>query len=261
MVRAFIYAFILLLFSSLSFANCKQDELTQDNPDFQCEGQLAPSVYYTPIINLDKDTLDASPLPQCDEDLKKPVLNTEGEPIVTLCNNKYVYESFVSQGAFRIDQKVDGVDKKTMYTHIDNERFMPIKAEMHNRCPYGLGHIPSICLDPFYSVAADIKKFPAGTVIYLPDVKGAHLPNGKKHLGFFIVRDIGGDIKNMRFDFFTSFNPWQSKSNAFTEYGVNKLKLSDPKVPYDFYIVKGATAEEFLKERQYPGLPNKKTSK
>ena len=117
-------------------------------------------------------------------------------------------------------------------------------------CQFGYG-VRDICLDPFYTVAADLSIYKPGDVIYVPSVFGMKLPNGQKHDGFFIVRDQGRGIKGKgRFDFFSGYYPWSNKTNP-----LNRLGLADvgTKVPY--YRVVGPRAVLVRKARGYPGLP------
>ena len=60
-----------------------------------------------------------------------------------------------------------------------------------------------MCLDPYYSVAADLDIYKLGTVVYVPSFVGVLLPSGVNHDGYFVVRDSGSSIKGYgRFDFF-----------------------------------------------------------
>lgn len=60
-------------------------------------------------------------------------------------------------------------------------------------------------LDPCRTVAADQRKYPSGTVVYIPAMEGKLCPQtGQEVDGCFIVGDVGAAIKGKgRFDFFT----------------------------------------------------------
>jgi 3D (Asp-Asp-Asp) domain-containing protein len=60
-------------------------------------------------------------------------------------------------------------------------------------------------LDPCRTVAADPAYYPAGTVIYVPELRGKLCPQNQRPVdGCFIVGDVGGAIRGQgRFDLFT----------------------------------------------------------
>jgi 3D (Asp-Asp-Asp) domain-containing protein len=94
----------------------------------------------------------------------------------------------------------------------------------------GYGILRGIPLEPYRTVAADIGAFensekryrgvpsgkagryivvngktglvPAGTQIYIRQLDGVTLPNGKRHDGWLIVNDTGGGIFGAHFDVF-----------------------------------------------------------
>lgn len=117
-------------------------------------------------------------------------------------------------------------------------------------CQFGFG-VQSICLDPFYSVAADMRYHKAGEVLFLPALVGGVLPDGSKHSGFMVVRDRGGAIKGPhRFDFYSGPTHYRDEDNLFA-----KLKLGDKGTRLIYYQVKGESARAFLESRNYPKLP------
>jgi membrane-bound lytic murein transglycosylase A len=76
------------------------------------------------------------------------------------------------------------------------------------------------CLIPFFSVAADPRVYPAGTIIYVEGMEGKmiKMPDGRtvRHPGYFIVQDVGSAIKGKgRFDFFTGTRGPNDAQNAF----------------------------------------------
>ncbi|MNL04001.1 hypothetical protein D3C87_1245580 [compost metagenome] len=106
------------------------------------------------------------------------------------------------------------------------------------------------CLDPYYTVAADLTIYKSGDVIFVPKVVGIKLPTGETHDGFFIVRDRGAAILGpFRFDFFTGFEGIRDMANILARMGFGNKKNS-----FDFRM---ATPEEaqIIRERQgYPGI-------
>lgn len=111
-----------------------------------------------------------------------------------------------------------------------------------NRCKYGHGVDPDLCLLPYHTIAADNKVHKIGSILYIPKAKGIRLPNGSIHNGMFIVRDTGGAFEGVgskRIDLFvgTAFdydNVFQKaglvKSNSFPAYrvkGVSADRVKD----------------------------------
>lgn len=78
------------------------------------------------------------------------------------------------------------------------------------------------CLTPFFSIAADMRIYPAGSLIFVQELAGRLVkmppPSNRtiRHPGYFIVQDQGSAIKGAgRFDFFTgAFSP-KHEDNAF----------------------------------------------
>lgn len=108
-----------------------------------------------------------------------------------------------------------------------------------NKCPSYFGE-PSVssgatgsCLVPFFSVAADLSVYPAGTIIKVPEIAGqtVYLPPNAlpiKHPGYFIVGDTGSAIKGQnRFDFFTGSYEQRDKANVFGNSSTNRALRMD----------------------------------
>lgn len=118
-----------------------------------------------------------------------------------------------------------------------------------DECYHGYG-VQNICLDPFYTVAADLNFHKPGDVIHVPKVKGTVLPGGEVHDGYFVVRDRGGAIKGMhRFDFFTGVYEWSDANNPFKRLGLADV---NSKIPY--YKLKEPAAAKIRAQRGFPGL-------
>lgn len=200
-------------------------------------GNIKPTVYYFPVFNEDKD--------KCDKDDVKTLHGVNGEKIMNVCPNTLaacglqgscaVIQKGVRR-SFNISDRVSGVD-----------RFF----EMTNKeCPYGYG-VKSSCLDPFYTLAADMDIYKAGDVIFIPSVVGLKLPDGSIHNGYFIVRDQGRGINGKgRFDFYSGFLSWRDAKNPFRKLGFDDTKTA---VPYQKIV--GDKADQILKSRSYPHLP------
>ncbi len=219
--------------------------------------RLSPTIYYIKTIDLAQ---------KCDS--KKTIFGADGKSLLSVC--QAAYQSCVIEGtcAFEKDEPASGVQPMTVdqnggeatddeidyevinYVKSVNGRpvFMPVDEQ---KCPWGYG-VSQICLDPFYSLAADLQFHKAGEVLYIEKLKGTKLPNGEIHEGFMIIRDRGGAIKGPdRFDFYTGLLNYRDEKNPFTPLG---FATSSNKIEY-----RKATSEEadqFRKKRNFPGIPH-----
>ncbi len=88
--------------------------------------------------------------------------------------------------------------------------------------PYGYG-FEDIPLVPFRSAAIDPTVIPIGSRLYIPAAKGAVLPDGSIHDGYFNAIDIGSAITDRKIDIFTSFG---DQSKYFENMGFSTGKMS-----------------------------------
>ena len=200
-------------------------------------GKITPTIYNFAIVDDDKKV--------CKKTDKTDLAGTGGAVYMQVCKHTVAVcgeegSCTIIKGgeayAVNVTQKVRGQDL-----------FYDISR---GGCQYGYG-VKDICLDPFYTVAADLSIYKPGDVIYVPGVLGLKLPNGQKHDGFFIVRDRGRGIKGRgRFDFFSGYYPWSHGQNP-----LNKMGLSDVGTRIPYYKVVGPRAALIRKSRGYPNLP------
>lgn len=198
-------------------------------------GMIRPTVYYFPEFNDDRTPCDG----------RVNFHGSNGEVITQVCESTLKACglqgscSIVKNGrsrAFNILTRVSGQDR---FFEIDEDG-----------CKFGYG-VQQICLDPFYTLAADLDVYRPGDVIYVPAVAGLQLPNGRTHDGFFVVRDRGRGINGKgRFDFFSGFFSWTNATNPFTKIG-----LTDTGTNVPYYKVTGERAARVRALRGYPGLP------
>ncbi|MGZ6433606.1 MAG: 3D domain-containing protein [Pseudobdellovibrionaceae bacterium] len=198
---------------------------------------IIPTIYYKPIIYKAKENCASSDL--------KDLIDENGNILISLCKNSYDNcllqgSCFVVEGektrAFNSTKKIDGV-----------YRFVERKEA---RCPYGYG-VQAICLDPFYSVAADLTIHKVGEVIYIPKLVDVPLPDGSRHNGYMIIRDEGGAIIGEdRFDFFTGFFGPYDQKNIFSVLG-----FGDKKNRFGYQKVSAAVAKMVREYRNYPNIP------
>ncbi len=199
------------------------------------ESYASPSIYYIRTID---------PSAACTQ--KSKILDGSGKVIAEVCTKSY--NECTMEGTCAL--KAEPNYKIINYTHKVNgePRFTVLDAK--TPCRFGYG-VQNICLDPYYSVAADLAYHKAGEVIFIKEMRDVLLPNGERHKGYFMVRDRGGAIKGPnRFDFFTGFLNYTDKKNVFTDHG---FASTNSEIAYS--VVTGSEAENFLKLRQYPLIP------
>jgi 3D (Asp-Asp-Asp) domain-containing protein len=189
----------------------------------------------------------------CSDTLKVNMLDRQGQILIRAC--KKVFDSCSMEGTCQVS-----IQNKMTMLNVDGRlqnirRFRNITG---NECKYGRGassdgknSYKNMCVDPFYSVAADFSIYHLGDVIYLPSVRGTVLPNGQIHDGYFVVRDNGGGINGYgRFDFFTGFYTTKTKGNSFAELKLNGLQIFP-----EYFVITGSESDRVRKDRNFPLLP------
>ncbi|MGE0633220.1 MAG: 3D domain-containing protein [Pseudobdellovibrionaceae bacterium] len=242
--------FVLLLVSIMMSFIASADETPDAQPipeppieqppsDFTPGGEIIPTIYYKPILTVDNT--------KCLEADIQDIMDVQGSVLVRVCPPLLKKCAIQGSCILKVEQKVLSL---TFMKKIDNTyRF---KETSEENCPYGLG-VKNICLDPFFSIAADLTIYKPGDVIFIAELMGLKLPNGEYHNGFLVVRDSGGNIKGEhRFDFFTGFFPYGDQSNPFS---VLKLDVKSTRMPY--FKVGGRTAELVKRSRTYPLVPKR----
>lgn len=209
-----VHLFLLCLFMSLSaFSRAELlpvvagDVPDTAQPKMESLGKLRPSFYWVAIEPKDKAQRTRKLF---DEDAK----------LISAVSEKY-YKSLLMEGTGRLaNGKVINFKsrtKKSDGTWDIRWRVCPSTA------PYGYG-LNDIPLEAFKSVAVDTSVIPLGSKIYIPAAKGAQLPNGKRHDGYFTAVDIGDLIKNKKIDIFTAFG---DQSDIFGAVGMETGRMVD----------------------------------
>lgn len=198
---------------------------------------ITPTIYYKPVIYKEKDVCVSNEL--------RDLIDENDKVLISLCKKNY--DNCLLQGScyvvedqhtrnFNFTKKKDGIN-----------RFAEKKEA---RCPYGYG-VQALCLDPFYSVAADLTIHKVGDVIFVPKLVGVRLPDGTAHNGYLVVRDQGGAILGEgRFDFFTGFFGPFDKGNVFAQLG-----LGDKNHKFGYQKVSEDIAKMVREYRAYPNIP------
>lgn len=200
------------------------------------ESGLIPTIYYKPTVHADKSKCAPSEL--------KDLVSTTGKVLVTLCQKDY-WHCLMQGSCFVYDQQ-----KLNSYNYHSTKDGIALFVEVDlNKCPYGYG-AQGYCLDPYFSIAADLSIHKMGDVFFVPRLEGAVLPNGEIHDGYVIVRDSGGKILGAsRFDFFTGFLDHLNSKNTLAQLG-----FGDPKNRFEYYKLSEEEAEKIRSRRGYPGL-------
>lgn len=207
--------------------------------DISESGSLQPTIYFFPVFNEDKKS--------CETKDKRSLHGAQGVVLATVCVE--TLEACGLQGSCAVVQSGKARSFNILGRVGTQDRFFEIPAE---GCRFGYG-VEQSCLDPFYSLAADLIVYRPGDVIFVPAVQGTVLPNGTKHDGYFVIRDQGRGVTGRgRFDFFTGFFGWKDSRNPFSRLGLGDVNT---KVPY--YRIQGIKAESIRKARAFPGLPAK----
>ncbi|MBX3039676.1 MAG: hypothetical protein KF789_03070 [Bdellovibrionaceae bacterium] len=194
----------------------------------------------------------------CSDDEIMTVIDANGQVAMSLC--KKVYTQCLLYGSCAIEQ-ADGT--KTVLSHkaynevLQRQTFI---VQEPGQCPYGMGtartatgEMMLTCLDPYFSVAADINEHTAGDVLFFPILVGMELPTGEIHDGYVIVRDSGDSLKDSsfdRYDIFTGFESVYNPKNVFAKRGLDNYDRT-----FKYQVVTGKKAAEIRQNRNFPGLP------
>lgn len=223
---------LIVLTLALMLTACGKHKTVHDE---QAAG-LSPTIYYKPIVYTENDKCAPSELIDMKDDNEKI--------LATLC--RATYKNCLLQGSCYVVSS--GQTKMVGYGGIRGPGYKFVEVDF-KRCPYGWG-VKEICLDPYFSVAADMNYFKAGDVIFVSKLVGVVLPNGETHDGYLIVRDEGGGIVGpARFDFFTGLLDHRTKKNPLAVLG-----FGDSTNRFQFRVVRGEEARQAQQRRGYPGI-------
>jgi hypothetical protein len=232
---------ILLIFSALLLApGAKAHQSATDKVKSILNGELSyvltPTVYFLPTMVQD--------LSSCRKN-SRTMIQPDGKPIVKVCADQY--NQCLLQGTCKI---VQGDASITVHFHSIVKQTIYFHQVELNECPFGFGVRENLCLDPYFSIAADMSYYNPGDVIFVPAVRGLVLADGRTHNGYFVVRDTGSAIRGLgRFDFYIGQDDPLDSRNPFLQ-----LKLNDPKTRVEFQVVKGELAERVKSSRHYPSV-------
>ncbi len=246
-----MYKILVFVFLLVSCANRKDDNGLKAAPirvlsEDEKQQLLTPTIYYIPKYTK-ADHIN------CPPNEKMDLIDSENNVIVSSCRR--IYKSCEMQGSCQVEVSGGAM----ILLNVDRRNKAGIRTFDHvnsTKCLYGRGAArdrktgyKQMCMDPYYSVAADLSIYNLGDVIFIPLLRGVLLPNGEIHNGFVIVRDTGGAIKGYgRFDFFTGFfGLW--KSNPFYRLG-----LGGDNIFPEYYLISGPEANRVRLSRGFPYL-------
>lgn len=198
--------------------------------------ELIPTVYYKPTVYRDRS--------KCTVKDFRDMIAVDGHVLTTIC--KKDYDNCLMQGSCFVYHN----DKVQSFNYHSTKNSIPRFIEVDlDDCPYGYG-VKSSCLDPYFSVAADLSIYNLGDVIFVPRTVGVTMPNGEVHNGFFVIRDSGSHIKGQgRFDFFTGFFNHLDRRNTLARLG-----FGDSNHRFEYRMAKPDEAAKAREDRAFPKL-------
>lgn len=182
---------------------------------------LRPTVYFKPIA-------DQAPYNTCNAKTFLTVKDGEkGRSLKVPVCPKFAREA-KTQGQASVT--IDGYRR---VINVADNTATSFKIIPKAQCSYGYG-VQNLCLVPFVSIAADLKHFDVGDVLYVDGLKGTQVPDplhpGRwwSHDGHVVVTDRGGSIKGSnRFDFFIGTSHWTNPNFPWRE---SHLKEVNPEM-------------------------------
>ncbi|MDG0816960.1 3D domain-containing protein [Bdellovibrio svalbardensis] len=222
---------LTLIFFALQLVSCAASKASD-------AGMLNPTIYYKPTIRTDQVRCESSEMTE----MKSP----QDKVLATMCLKDF--NNCVMQGSCFV--AVSGERLRSFNYYARGADTIPRFVEVDlKRCPYGYG-VRNTCLDPYFTVAADLKIYKVGDVIFVPRLVGAAMPDGETHDGFLIIRDAGGGISGAnRFDFFTGFYNHLARENTMAQLG-----FGDKTNAFEFRLATEDEAVLVRERRGYPGL-------
>lgn len=179
----------------------------------------------------DKDMLNDGKTVTLTGSKSKTLKTDSGKTIAKV--SKTTYEKFQMEGT--------GLLSNGVMVNLDSSKdtFMTVDRKDH---PYGLGDDDSVSLVPWVSVASnDIKR---GTTLYVKELDGVKLPDGKTHNGCVRVDDKGWSFNGCQLDFFVlQYTAYQKLENILPD----KVTVSQQSCKIQNYITSSVEKWAVLK--------------
>lgn len=220
MKRIFVSMILALAFVAHKPANASStDPLPPvDTSEYKFIGKLGPSFYW---IALEENSTG---------DKTEKVLDVKGKTLARVSKDFLRHLKLEGTGRLKNGKLLNFAD-----WHIKPDGTKEIRFRYCGKdAPYGYGYA-NRKLRAFKSVAVDPEVVPLDSILFIPQARGAVLPDGTIHDGYFEAIDVGTAIINRRIDVFTSFG---DQSSVFRKNGLQHG------VATDVYVVKEGEKEE-----------------
>ncbi|KAI8063697.1 uncharacterized protein B0P05DRAFT_640194 [Gilbertella persicaria] len=169
-----------------------------------CYSKAALTMYWIPKEG-EKDMLNDGKVVTLNGSKTKALKTSSGSTIAKV--SKTTFEKFQMEGT--------GLLKNGIMVNLDSgkDEFMKVNRK---ESPYGLGNDEDNHLVPWVSVASnDLKK---GTKLYIKELDGLKLPDGKTHNGCVRVDDEGWSFGGCQLDFFVlQFSAYQKLEDMISD--------------------------------------------
>jgi 3D (Asp-Asp-Asp) domain-containing protein len=178
-------AILSLLFLSSSVRKARGKSPQAQQAGYKLLGQFRPTFYRI---------LDESADEWSDEDATVPVLTPDGD-VIKEVGARFKRHLDIEGSGRLSDGRIVNIARK-----VDGEA----RYSVVRNAPFGLGD-HGYKLIPFRTLAVDPQVIPLGTVLYVPELVGVHLPSGEVHDGYVFAHDTGAGINGNRIDVFVGF--------------------------------------------------------
>ncbi|KAI9498658.1 hypothetical protein BDB00DRAFT_754716 [Zychaea mexicana] len=152
----------------------------------------------------------------------KTLKTSSGKKIAKV--SKTTYEKFQMEGT--------GLLKNGEMVNLDDSKddFMEVNRK---KDPFGIGEDDDVALEPWVSVASN--DLDRGTTLYIKDLDGVKLPDGKTHNGCVRVDDEGWSFDDCQLDFFVlSYQDYKKLDDKIGE----KVSVEKKKCKVQDYVTK-----------------------
>jgi hypothetical protein len=169
-----------------------------------CFSEATLTQYWIPKEG-DKDMTNDGDTVTLSGSKNKELVDEDGKIIAKV--SETTYDKFQMEGT--------GLLKSGVMVNLGSDNDVFIKLD-RSKDPYGLGSSEDASLDPWVSVASnDLER---GTTLYIKEMDGLKLPDGKKHNGCVRVDDKGWSLDECQIDFFVlQYSAYQDLRDAIPE--------------------------------------------
>ncbi|KAI8342600.1 hypothetical protein BC941DRAFT_413268 [Chlamydoabsidia padenii] len=160
----------------------------------------------------DKDMLNDGQTVTLNGPKTKTLKTKKGKTLAKV--SKTTYEKFQMEGT--------GLLENGLMVNLDSGKNTFLKVN-RDKAPYGLGSDNDNPLEPWVSVASNDLK--VGTTLYIKEMDGVKLPDGKKHNGCVRVDDQGWSFDGCQLDFYVlQFSAYQKLDDTLPGHVTVKQK-------------------------------------